>query len=59
MGLTWNKKSGQNDPVVAASLRPPMSRRTQLQTPIAEKPIASIPPSTPELEGMTPLKTWL
>ena len=43
-----------NDPVVAVSPRPPMSRRTQSQTPVAEKPMAAIPPSTSELEGMTP-----
>ena len=42
-----------NDPIVAASLRPPMSRRTQPQTPTAEKPTASVPPSAPKSKGMT------
>ena len=40
-----------NDPMVAASLRHPMSKRTQSQTPITEKPMASIPPSTSEPRG--------
>ena len=48
-----------NDPLVAASSTTPMLRRTQSQTPVAEKSAASSPPFTPELEGMAPLKTWL
>ena len=43
-----------NDPVVVASLRPPILRRTQPQTPIAERPMASVSPSAPELEKTTP-----
>ena len=41
-----------NDPVVTASPRPPMSRRTQPQTPVAERPVASVSPSVPKPEEM-------
>ena len=42
-----------NDLVVAASPRPPMARGIPLQTPKLEKPVASVPPSASEPEGMT------
>ena len=41
-----------NDPVVAASPRPLMPGGTLPQTPLAEKPMAAIPPSASEPEGM-------
>ena len=47
-----------NDPMVAALPRPPKPIRIPLQTPKVEKPMASISPSTSDLEGMAPLKTW-
>ena len=43
-----------NDPMIAVSLRPPMSWRTQTQTTIAEKHVTSIPLSTSDPEGRTP-----
>ena len=43
-----------NDPMVAASSRPPTPRRTLLQTLGVEKPVAAISLSASESEGMTP-----
>ena len=43
-----------NDLMDAASLRLPMPRGIPLQTPGAEKHVASISPSVSELERMTP-----
>ena len=48
------KAGVMNDPTVDASLRPPMSRRIQPQTPIAQRPMASVSPSAPKSKGMTP-----
>ena len=50
------------DPMIAAAPRAPMPKRVSSQAPDVKKPMTSIslePPSTSELAGEHPLKTWL